>query len=253
MSILKIDHINKQFGGLIAINDLSLAVEERELRCIIGPNGAGKSTLFNLISGTLRPDAGQILFKGQLVNKLSPARRSRSGIGRKFQTPRIFGSLSVIDNIRVSARGGLSLWRLTHEDSEADILHTANILETIQLTDRQSDLAETLSHGEKQWLEIGMVLAGRPSLMLLDEPTAGMTPAETARTSRLINEIARDMAVIVIEHDLKFVREIANIVTVLHHGSVLVEGHIDTISEDEDVRRGLPGIEGTLKCYDWKV
>ena len=241
MPILKIDHINKQFGGLIAINDLSLAVEERELRCIIGPNGAGKSTLFNLISGTLRPDAGQILFKGQSINKLSPARRNRSGIGRKFQTPRVFGGLTVIDNIRVSARGGLPLWKLTREDSEADILHTATILETIQLSSRQSDLAETLSHGEKQWLEIGMVLAGSPSLMLLDEPTAGMTPTETARTSQLINEIAKDMAVIVIEHDLKFVRQIANIVTVLHHGSVLAEGHIDTISNNEDVRRAYLG------------
>lgn len=240
-TILEIRNLTKRFGGLTAINDISLAVTRGELRCIIGPNGAGKSTLFNLICGTLKPNSGAVVFKGETINSLSLDRRSRIGIGRKFQTPAIFDSLTVLENLQVAAWGFASLRRLM-SGKQAEVQELLEpVLEKIELQDRRDVAAATLSHGEKQWLEIGMVLARQPELLLLDEPTAGMTPAETHRTSQLIKGISRDTTTVVIEHDLKFIREIGQIVTVLHHGTVLVEGPIDVIASDDAVRQAYLG------------
>ncbi len=241
MSILQIRDLSKSFGGLTAIDHLSLAVQPRELRCIIGPNGAGKSTLFNLICGTLAPDQGQIIFNGKLLNGLDVAQRSRVGIGRKFQSPTIFNNLTVSENLQVAAWGGSSVWNLIRASQSKVALVVEQLLDKVGLRDERNKQAQTLSHGEKQWLEMGMVLAGNPTLLLLDEPTAGMTPAETQQTSLLIKDISTELTTIVIEHDLKFIRGIANIVTVLYRGSVLAEGQIDDIAHNDTVRHAYLG------------
>jgi urea transport system ATP-binding protein len=241
MSILQIQDLSKSFGGLTAIDHLSLEVQPRELRCIIGPNGAGKSTLFNLICGNLASDRGQIIFNGKLLNGLDVAQRSREGIGRKFQTPTIFNNLSVAENLQVAAWGGSSIWNLIRGSQSTGAPLVEELLDKINLREKRNKVAQTLSHGEKQWLEIGMVLAGKPTLLLLDEPTAGMTPVETHKTSLLIKDISKELTTIVIEHDLKFVRAIANIITVLYRGSVLVEGQIDDIAHNEIVRHAYLG------------
>lgn len=238
---MEVRDLTKHFGGLMAINGISLAIRRGELRCIIGPNGAGKSTLFNLICGTLRPDSGEVIFKGDTVNTLGLDERSRIGIGRKFQTPSIFATLTVLENLQVAAWGFASILGLMRGKQAAVQNLVEPVLEKVELQDRRHVTAETLSHGEKQWLEIGMAMARQPELLLLDEPTAGMTPAETHRTSQLIKGISRDTTTVVIEHDLKFIREIGQIVTVLHHGVVLVEGPIDVIASDDSVRHAYLG------------
>lgn len=242
MTILQLKDVTRNFGGLRAIDHLSLAVEDGELRCVIGPNGAGKTTLFNLISGVYQPDAGEVLYQGKPLNGLSVSERSRIGIGRKFQSPAIFGNLSVQENLEVAAFGKTRITKLVTGADSPDIQPQVEyILQTIRLAEKRDQLARTISHGEKQWLEIGMVLMSRPALMLLDEPTAGMTPSETHQTSLLIKEVAQETTTIVIEHDLKFIREIADIVTVLHYGTVLAEGPIDEISQNETVRQAYLG------------
>lgn len=242
MPILELRDVEKSFGGLMAIHDLSLTVNEGELRCVIGPNGAGKTTLFNLISGALRPDEGEVLFQGQRLHGVSVMQRSRLGIGRKFQSPNIFANLTVEDNLRVAARGTQPIAGLLRSTRVASLeAKIEEILALILLDEKRNHVGLTLSHGEKQWLEIGMVLVNGPKLMLLDEPTAGMTPAETYQTSQLINDIAEETTTIVIEHDLKFIREIANIVTVLHYGTVLTTGPVDEIAQNEEVREAYLG------------
>jgi urea transport system ATP-binding protein len=241
MAILKIQGLVKRFGGLTAINDLSLDIKQGELRCIIGPNGAGKTTLFNLISGRIRPDDGQIIFNGQPIQNLEVQEISRLGIGRKFQSPTIFGNLSVLANLEVAARGRSSFKGLIFPDLNGATVMIEETLETIELLEKRDWPAHLLSHGEKQWLEIGMVLVSRPALLLLDEPTAGMTPAETHKTAQLIRQVSRQVTTVVIEHDLKFIREIARIVSVLHYGAVLAEGPIDDIAENPAVRQAYLG------------
>jgi urea transport system ATP-binding protein len=243
MNILEIRNLTKRFGGLVAIDDLSIDIGEGELRCIIGPNGAGKSTLFNLICGNLEADGGQVIFQGESLNGLGVEQRSRLGLGRKFQAPAIFDNLTVVENLQVAAWGSSSVWNLTKAGQDEVAPLVDSILEQVDLADQRDIIAHTLSHGEKQWLEIGMVLASKPSMLLLDEPTAGMTPAETHRTSELIKEISGEITTVVIEHDLKFIREIGKIVTVLHHGSVLAEGPIDEIASDDTVRHAYLGSE----------
>jgi urea transport system ATP-binding protein len=242
MAILELQQLTKHFGGLTAINNLSLSIDEGELRCIIGPNGAGKSTLFGLISGKIKPDGGQIVFKGQTLNLLPVQQISRLGIGRKFQSPTIFGDLPVLTNLQVAWHGKASTrdLLLPRRKGESAVI-IEEVLNTIELQDKRHLPAQSLSHGEKQWLEIGMVLVSRPVLLLLDEPTAGMTPAETHKTAQLIQRIAREMTTIVIEHDLKFIREIGQIVTVLQHGSLLAQGPIDDIAQDQKVRQAYLG------------
>lgn len=225
----------------MAIDDLSLTVERGELRCVIGPNGAGKTTLFNLISGHIRPDKGRILFDGELLNGMTVSQISRKGVGRKFQSPSVFEDLTVEENLMVAACGNFSLGRLARSRGDEVNPVVEEALGVIALAEKRDWPAGVLSHGEKQWLEIGMVLTGRPKLLLLDEPTAGMTPQETRKTAQLIRRISRHATTVVIEHDLKFIREIANVVTVLHHGSVLAEGPIDQIAKDPRVREAYLG------------
>jgi urea ABC transporter ATP-binding protein UrtD len=241
MNCLEVNKVTKRFGGLTAIKDLNLKIDESELRCIIGPNGAGKTTIFNLICGNLEPDDGQILFKGESLNGMSVAERSRRGIGRKFQSPAIFGGLTVRENLEVAALGKSSIRKISSPRTEQLQYQVEEVLEKIELEDKRDTVALELSHGKKQWLEIGMVLTSSPLLLLLDEPTAGMTPAETHRTSKLIQRICEEIPAIVIEHDLKFVREIGTNITVLHRGGILAEGPIDEIARNETVRQAYLG------------
>lgn len=241
MAILEIRDVTKSFGGFRAIDSLSLSVDEGELRCIIGPNGAGKTTLFGLISGYLQPDKGLILFRGEVLNGLSVAQISQRGIGRKFQSPTVFGELTVLENLQVAIQGKAPLRHLLFARNGLASAKVEEILGLIGLNERRHLPAQSLSHGEKQWLEIGMVLATQPSLLLLDEPTAGMTPAETHKTAQLIQHISQQMTTIVIEHDLKFIREIGQIVTVLHYGAILAQGPIDEIAENQQVRQAYLG------------
>lgn len=236
--LLEIKNITKSFQGLTAIKNLSLSFKEGELRCIIGPNGSGKTTLFNLITGHFPVTSGQIIYDGKDITKMSVHAISRLGICRKFQNPNIFGSLSVRDNLRIAAisdqkiisffqkqNGGLSV------DAEID-----EILDLIELKSKQDWIASSLSHGEKQWLEIGMTLIKKPKMILLDEPTAGMTSQETSKTSRLIQNIGSKTTCIVIEHDLDFVKSLNSTITVLNRGEFLAEGSYENISTNKTVR-----------------
>lgn len=235
---LEVQSLSKRFGGLQAVHDVNLRISSRELRCIIGPNGAGKTTLFNLITGRIKRDCGYVVFEGVDITGLKPHEISRKGIIRKFQVPTVFEDLAVLDNLIIAAMGGSGFKSRAffHREEQGTLDQVNEIMEVIHLCGRDHELAANLSHGEKQWLEIGMVLACRPQLMLLDEPTAGMSPQETMETSKIITRIAQDITTIVIEHDIKFLKQIGQNVTVMHQGSVLVEGTFDEIANLEQVR-----------------
>jgi urea transport system ATP-binding protein len=236
-ALLYLNGISVSFDGFRALNNLSLIVEPGEMRAIIGPNGAGKTTMMDVITGKTRPDDGEAVFQGSYdLTSLDEAEIALLGIGRKFQKPTVFEMHTVEDNLLLalkddrSARAAL-LWR-ENEDQKKKI---NRILETIRLTPARSRLAGSLSHGQKQWLEIGMLLAQEPKLLLVDEPVAGMTDAETHQTAELLKEINRDKSVVVVEHDMTFVRELGVKVTCLHEGSVLAEGSIDQVSTNDRV------------------
>ncbi len=236
-SILYLDGITVSFDGFKALNNLSLIIGEGEMRAIIGPNGAGKTTMMDVITGKTRPDAGEALFGGD-INLLTrdEADIARLGIGRKFQRPSVFESHTVWDNIELALAGNRGIAEsLFHRLSASEKARIEEVLETIGLSAHAGRLAAHLSHGQKQWLEIGMLLAQEPKLLLVDEPVAGMTDDETAETARLLKKIAREKAVVVVEHDMSFVRELGVKVTVLHEGSVLAEGSLDTVSADQRV------------------
>jgi urea transport system ATP-binding protein len=234
--ILTAEGVSKSFDGFKAINDLNFYLDAGELRTIIGPNGAGKSTFLDLITGRTRPDDGQIEFKGMPVNKKTEYQIYRMGIGRKFQTPSVYSDHTVYENILLGLKGSRSVWsaifgRVTPAQNE-QIYH---VLETIHLKDKAQVRAGALAHGQKQWLEIGMLIAQDPELMLVDEPAAGMTDEETARTGELLLSLAGKHTIIVIEHDMVFVRQLASKVTVLHQGHILCEGSLDQVQNDERV------------------
>ena len=234
--ILTAEGVSKSFDGFKAINDLNFYLDEGELRTIIGPNGAGKSTFLDLITGRTRPDEGQIEFKDTPVTKKTEYQIYRMGIGRKFQTPSVYSDHTVYENILLGLKGSRSVrdaifGRVTPAQNDR-IYH---VLETISLRDKAHIRAGALAHGQKQWLEIGMLIAQDPELMLVDEPAAGMTDEETARTGELLLSLAGRHTIIVIEHDMVFVRQLANKVTVLHQGSVLREGSLDEVQNDERV------------------
>ena len=234
--ILTAEGVSKSFDGFKAINDLNFYLDAGELRTIIGPNGAGTSTFLELITGRTRPDDGQIEFKGTPVTKKTEYQIYRMGIGRKFQTPSVYSDHTVYENILLGLRGSRSVWsaifgRVTPAQNE-QIYH---VLEIIHLKDKAQVRAGALAHGQKQWLEIGMLIAQDPELMLVDEPAAGMSDEETARTSELLLGLAGKHTIIVIEHDMAFVRQLANKVTVLHQGRVLCEGSLDEVQNDERV------------------
>jgi urea transport system ATP-binding protein len=236
--ILELHGVTRRFGGLVAVDDVSLSVRTGELRCVIGPNGAGKSTLFDLIDGQLGLDQGHIAFDGTRIDGMSTWRIARLGIGRKFQAPSVFLDLSTRDNVAMAARGRDGLVELMRRRRDREVVDQAmSVLERVRLAHRANDQASELSHGERQWLEIAMVLATRCRLLLLDEPTAGMTAEETRETGLLLRELGGTLTTIVVEHDLKFVRDVADTVTVLHQGRVLAEGPADLIAGHDEVRR----------------
>ena len=222
-SLLYLDNVSVSFDGFKALNALSFVVEPGELRAIIGPNGAGKTTMMDIITGKTRPDTGTVLFEDTIdLTKQDEADIAQLGIGRKFQKPTVFESHTVWDNLELAlnrSRGVFAtlFYRLTPEDRE----RISEILSTIRLTHRKDEFAANLSHGQKQWLEIGMLLAQEPKLLLVDEPVAGMTDAETAETAILLREIARTRSVVVVEHDMGFIRDLGVKVTCLAEGSVL--------------------------------
>jgi urea transport system ATP-binding protein len=236
-SLLYINAVSVSFDGFRALNNLSFAVAPGEMRAIIGPNGAGKTTMMDVVTGKTRPDSGDVMFDGTRdLTELDETQIAELGIGRKFQKPTVFDMHTVEDNIRLALKSdrrvrATLVWRETPEEAR----RIDSILGTIRLTPLRERVAGSLSHGQKQWLEIGMLLAQDPKLMLVDEPVAGMTDAETRQTAELLKEINRDRTVVVVEHDMTFVRDLGVKVTVLHEGTVLAEGSIDDVSANERV------------------
>jgi urea transport system ATP-binding protein len=230
-SLLYLDGVEVSFDGYKALRGLSLALAPGEMRAIIGPNGAGKTTMMDIITGKTRPDVGDVYFDGKHdLTKLDETEIATLGIGRKFQKPTVFERQTVEDNLLLAAKAprSVSATLFGRESGEREILDRT--LETIKLTDLRGRMAGSLSHGQKQWLEIGMLLAQSPKLLLVDEPVAGMTDAETAATADLLKAIAREKSVIVVEHDMAFVRDLEVKVTVLHEGAAIAEGSLDQVS-----------------------
>ncbi|HHJ13396.1 MAG TPA: urea ABC transporter ATP-binding protein UrtD [Gammaproteobacteria bacterium] len=235
--ILYLEGLNKSFDGFKAIDNLNLYIEAGELRCIIGPNGAGKSTMMDIITGKTRPDSGQAWF-GQRLNllEMDEPEIAEAGIGRKFQKPTVFEKLGVFQNLELAMAQDKRVWpllvkRLTGE--QRDLID--EIMHIIGLHELAGEPAGKLSHGQKQWLEIGMLLMQKPALLLVDEPVAGMTHQEMERTAELLMSLAGKHSVVVVEHDMDFVRSIARKVTVLHQGSVLAEGSMSEVQDDPRV------------------
>ncbi len=236
-TLLYLNGVSKSFDGFKAIRNLSLVLAKGEMRAIIGPNGAGKTTMMDIITGKTKPDAGEVFFDGETdLTRLDEADIAAMGIGRKFQKPTVFESHTVEDNLRLALAGRRGVFSaLLHRKNVSERSRLSEILETTRLGAKRGTLAADLSHGQKQWLEIGMLLAQDPQLLLVDEPVAGMTDAETAETARLLREIAETRSVVVVEHDMHFVRELGVKVTCLHEGSVLAEGPLDRVSADPRV------------------
>ncbi|MBB4003430.1 MAG: ABC transporter ATP-binding protein [Aurantimonas endophytica] len=228
MAVLEIRDLNKWFGGLHVTGGVNFDLQPGEIHCLIGPNGAGKSTFFRLILGEHAPSSGTILYEGEDITTAKPFERIRRGISVKFQVPGIFKALSVRQNLQIALQHHQEAATL---DEEID-----RLLEFLKLTEAKSQLAGNLSHGQKQWLEIGMAIALKPRLLLLDEPTAGMTPDETFATGEMVQALNRQgVTVLAVEHDMAFVRQIAQRVTVLHFGKIFAQGTIDEIVADERV------------------
>jgi urea transport system ATP-binding protein len=235
--ILYLESISVSFDGFKALNDLSLTIDAGELRCVIGPNGAGKTTMMDVITGKTRPDAGTAFF-GQTIDltRLSEPEIADRGIGRKFQKPTVFEQHTVFENLELARKADKRVWpTLTAKLDSPARSRIHSILETIKLTGEAKRLAGLLSHGQKQWLEIGMLLMQEPQVLLLDEPVAGMTDDETLRSAELFLSLAGDYTLVVVEHDMDFVGKIARTVTVLHEGSVLAEGSMGEVQADERV------------------
>ncbi len=234
---LYLNDVHRAFDGYKAINGLSMVIAEGELRAVVGPNGAGKTTMLDIITGKTRPDSGTVIWGEHTdLTRLDEASTARLGIGRKFQKPTVFETHTVEDNLMLSLAGDRGVkaslfFRLTKSLKE----RIDELLELVRLTSARHRLAGALSHGQKQWLEIGMLLAQEPKLLLVDEPAAGMTDAETMRTAELLRDIAGKRSVVVIEHDMDFVRALDCKVTVLHRGAVLAEGSLDHVSANQEV------------------
>jgi urea transport system ATP-binding protein len=233
---LAVEDLSVSFDGFKAIDDLTLYIDKNELRVIIGPNGAGKTTLLDLICGKTKAGKGSIKFKNQDVSKLAEHTRVRLGIGRKFQTPSIYENLSVFKNLEVSFPSGRSvLGALMFRCTDEVKARVQVVAEDIGLADMLDTEAGLLSHGQKQWLEIGMLLMQEPELLMLDEPIAGMSARERELTAALLKRICKNRSVIVIEHDMEFVKQIAHKVTVMHQGKILAEGSMDKVQSDPKV------------------
>ncbi|MGA2894059.1 MAG: urea ABC transporter ATP-binding protein UrtD [Xanthobacteraceae bacterium] len=236
-ALLYLNGVSVSFDGFKALNNLSFMVEPGEMRAIIGPNGAGKTTMMDVVTGKTRPDTGDVMFDGQYnLTRLDETEIAELGIGRKFQKPTVFDSQTVFDNIELALKSDRrARSSLFWQETPAEHRRIDELLEIIRLTAMRDRLAGSLSHGQKQWLEIGMLLAQEPKLLLVDEPVAGMTDVETHQTAELLKQINRDRTVVVVEHDMTFVRELGVKVTCLHEGSVLAEGTIDQVSQNDRV------------------
>lgn len=237
-TLLEVSGVSVSFDGFKAINNLSFQIGEPELRAVIGPNGAGKTTFMDIVTGKTKPDEGRVIWgeRSQSLLGMSESAIARAGIGRKFQRPTVFEDQSVADNLMMALkkdRGPLAV--LGFRASRGDHTRVAELAEEIGLASQLDRKSGELSHGQKQWLEIGMLLAQEPRLLLVDEPAAGMSPAERQHTTDLLVEAAKTRSVVVVEHDMEFVRRLGCKVTVLHEGSVLAEGSIDHVTSDERV------------------
>jgi urea transport system ATP-binding protein len=235
-TLLFLEGVSVSFDGFKALNNLGLDVARGEMRAIIGPNGAGKTTMMDVITGKTRPDEGRVVFNNIDLTRLDEAAIANLGIGRKFQKPTVFDNHTVWDNLELALKTNRSplaslRWKLTSVDKDR-IVET---LERINLKPAFATLAGSLSHGQKQWLEIGMLLMQQPDLLLVDEPVAGMTDAETEKTANMLRDIAQSRSVVVVEHDMTFIRALNVRVTVLHEGSVLAEGSLDTVQNNQRV------------------
>jgi len=245
-SIIYLEGVTVSFEGFKALNNLNFIMDRGELRVVIGPNGAGKTTLLDVICGKVRPGEGRVIF-GEMTDicSLTEPEIAKLGIGRKFQTPSVFKNLTVYENLDLAAhrksKRVLATLLAKSENGTRDRIST--VLETVGLADKSAHLAGSLSHGEKQWLEIGMVIMQDPRLMLVDEPVAGMTGKETEKTGELLQSIAGERSVLVIEHDMEFVRQISSKVTVLHEGTVLCEGSMEKIQSVQRVKEIYLGRE----------
>jgi urea transport system ATP-binding protein len=236
-SILYLDDVHVAFDGFKAINGLSLVLRPGEMRAIIGPNGAGKTTMMDIITGKTRPDRGDVLFAGEVdLTRRDEAEIANLGIGRKFQKPTVFETQTVEANLLLALEGKRGVFEtLFARRTAAEQARLDELLALIRMTEARDRLAGDLSHGQKQWLEIGMLLAQDPKVLLVDEPAAGMTDAETAETAALLKQVAGAHSVVVVEHDMTFVRALNVKVTVLHEGRVLAEGSLDHVSADAQV------------------
>ncbi|HEX4119006.1 MAG TPA: urea ABC transporter ATP-binding protein UrtD [Verrucomicrobiae bacterium] len=235
--ILMLEDVNKTFDGFKAISNLTLYMDEGELRVIIGPNGAGKSTMLDLITGRAKPDSGKIEYGWDTdLTRLNEYQINRLGIGRKFQTPSVYTEHTVFQNVLLSLKGPRGVFSsLFHRTTSEQRDRIEEVLTTVGLAERAQSKAGMLSHGQKQWLEIGMLIAQDPKLLLVDEPAAGMTDEETHKTGELLLRLEGKHSIVVIEHDMTFVRQIARKVTVLHQGTVLCEGPVDEVQNNERV------------------
>ncbi|MGC1357776.1 MAG: ATP-binding cassette domain-containing protein [Xanthobacteraceae bacterium] len=237
-SLLEVRQLTSKVSGFTILNHLDFSIEENELRVLLGPNGAGKTTLIAMITGQFKPVAGSIHFAGRDITGWAPDDIFQAGISRKFQVPNMYETLSVFDNVMVSLQGRRRVFstlflRLTGPERD----RIWEILEFVELADKASDPADSLSHGERQWLELGMLIASNPKLLLLDEPTTGMTEDGKHKTAELIRKIAQTHTVLLVEHDMHIVRQIGQRITVLHQGQMLAEGPMSEVMNNEMVRR----------------
>lgn len=235
--ILKLEDLSVSFSGFKAVSNVNIDVEKNKVHVVIGPNGAGKSTLMDLITGKTKPTGGKVLMGGRNITGKEPGViASKYGIGRKFQGPNVFDNMTVYENIEIALNGYTSIWKaFTYRRTKAIKEQIEGILNTVQLYSQRDMMATELSHGQRQWLEIGMVIAQDPEIIILDEPAAGMTDVETRKTGILVRELAKTQTLIVIEHDMDFVEQIADIVTVLHQGRVIAEGTYGEVKKNPEV------------------
>jgi urea transport system ATP-binding protein len=234
--LLEVDGIGVQFDGFKAVDGLSFYLDHGEIRALIGPNGAGKTTLLDLISGKTRCSEGHVTFKGNEITRLKEHEIVQAGIGRKFQTPSVYEELTVFENLEMAYPSRRTWWGALLSRRTPEVVRRVHeIAETIYLKDRLDERAEVLGHGQKQWLEIGLLLMQDPELMMLDEPVAGMSVAEREKTAELLERLSQGRALLVVEHDMQFVESIAHAVTVLHQGKVLAEGKMEAVKNDPKV------------------
>jgi len=234
---LYMDGVSVSFDGFKALNNLSLYIKPGEMRAIIGPNGAGKTTMMDVIAGKTKPDNGTVLFNNTTdLTQFDEAAVANIGVGRKFQKPSVIESLTVFENLELSQKGGRGIWKaLFHSLSHQQEQKITETLELIALSDKRDELAANLSHGQKQWLEIGMLISQEPELLLIDEPAAGMTDEETMKTAELFKKLAKKHSLVVVEHDMDFIAALDCKVTVLHEGSVLAEGSLESVQNNQQV------------------